>query len=76
MKKLKNCPFCGGKAISRKRRPDHIMNGKFFISCEECKNKTGYYDLEEDAIMAWNKRVEGTDNDDINYCPHCGKKLN
>jgi len=74
MEELKNCPFCGGKAISRRRRPDHIMNGKYFISCVECKNKTHYYDSEEEAIAAWNKRVEVI-KDDINYCPHCGKKL-
>lgn len=74
MEELKNCPFCGGKAISRRRRPDHIMNGKYFISCVECRNKTHYYDSEEEAIAAWNKRVEVI-KDDINYCPHCGKKL-
>ena len=74
MKELKNCPFCGGKAISRRRRPDHIMNGKYFISCAECKNKTGYYDSEEEAIMAWNRRV-GVIKTDINYCPYCGKEL-
>ena len=74
MKELKNCPFCGGKAISRRRRPDHIMNGKYFISCAECKNKTHYYDSEEEAIAAWNKRV-GVIKTDINYCPYCGKEL-
>ena len=74
MEELKNCPFCGGKAILRKRRPDHIMNGKSFVCCTECKNKTGYYEKEQDAINAWNIRVESSLND-INYCPHCGKKL-
>lgn len=71
---LKDCPFCGGKAIFRKRRPDHIMNGKSFVCCSVCKNKTGYYDLEEEAVAAWNKRIE-TIADDMNFCPHCGKKL-
>ena len=44
---IKNCPFCGGKAILRKRRPDHIMNGKSFVCCTECKAKTGYYNSED-----------------------------
>lgn len=73
MEILKKCPFCGGNAISRQRRPDHIMRGKHFICCEDCKNKTGYYDSEEEAVKAWNKRVDGASN--INYCPHCGEKL-
>lgn len=74
MEDLKNCPFCGGKAITRRRSPDHIMRNKYFICCSECKNKTGYYDSEEEAIKAWNKRINSV-IDDINYCPHCGKKL-
>ena len=73
MKDIKNCPFCGGSAILRKRRPDHIMNGKSFVCCTECKNKTAYFDNEEDAINAWNKRVMNIN--DINYCPHCGEKI-
>lgn len=73
MENLKKCPFCGGKAVSRKRRPDHIMNGKCFVCCSECKNKTAYYDTEEKAIEAWNKRT--TDITNINYCPHCGEKI-
>ena len=71
---IKNCPFCGAKAITRKRRPDHIMNGKSFVCCTECKAKTGYYNSEEEAIKVWNKRIENIN--DINYCPHCGGKIN
>ena len=74
MEELKNCPFCDGKAIIRRRNPDHIMRDKYFACCTSCKNKTGYYDSEEEAIVAWNKRVDNAMND-IHYCPHCGKKL-
>ena len=72
MNEIKNCPFCGNKAILRKRRPDHIMNGKSFVCCVECKAKTGYYDTEEEAIKIWNRRAN---IDNINYCPHCGEKI-
>lgn len=74
MEELKNCPFCGGKAIIRRRNPDHIMRDKYFACCTSCKNKTGYYDTEEEAVVAWNKRV-GVIKTDINYCPYCGKEL-
>lgn len=72
-KYLKKCPFCGSKAVLRKRQPDHIMRGKIFVCCEECKAKTGYYDTEEEAIKIWNKRANDIIN--INYCPHCGEKI-
>ena len=74
MEELKNCPFCDGKAIIRRRNQDHIMRDKYFACCTSCKNKTGYYDSEEEAITAWNKRVDNAMND-IHYCPHCGKRL-
>lgn len=73
MSGIKNCPFCGGEAVSRRRRPDHIMNGKYFICCTKCKNKTGYYNSEDEAVKAWNVRVDS--GFDMNYCPHCGKRL-
>ena len=73
MENLKKCPFCGGEAVLRRRNPDYIMRDKCFISCVECKNKTKYYDSEEEAIKAWNKRTGEANN--MNYCPHCGEKL-
>lgn len=75
MENIKSCPFCGGDSITRRRNPDHIMRNKVFVTCTKCKNKTGYYDTEEQAIAAWNKRVDNNNDNDINYCPHCGKKL-
>lgn len=74
MEHLKNCPFCGGEAVIRRRNPDHIMREKSFICCTKCKNKTGYYNNQEDAIAAWNKRIDNVMSD-IHYCPHCGVKL-
>lgn len=49
------------------------MNGKSFICCTKCKAKTAYFDSEEEAITVWNNRTENLS--DINYCPHCGKKI-
>ena len=72
---LKECPFCGANAVMRRRNPDHIMRDKSFVCCTKCKNKTAYYNSEEEAAVAWNIRVAEL-IDDINYCPHCGKKLN
>ena len=60
MGKLKKCPFCGGIAIIRRRNPDHIMREKCFVCCVDCKGKTKYYDTENEAIEAWNYRVEQT----------------
>lgn len=74
MENIKNCPFCGGDSVTRKRNFDHIMRDKVFVTYTVCKNKTGYYDTAEEAIAAWNTRVN-SNNNDINYCPHCGKKL-
>ena len=55
---LKPCPFCGRKAILR--RDSHGC----YIGCENgmCSvlPTTWYYETEEEAITAWNRRV----NDD------------
>lgn len=57
-KKLKPCPFCGGRAILR-----HDSSGCYV----ECGNgmcsvmpTTWYFDEEEKVIEAWNRRA----NDD------------
>lgn len=50
MNELKPCPFCGGKA--------HIMRGGHWIACEDCQSESGYYSTKEEAIEAWNRRVD------------------
>lgn len=51
--KLKPCPFCGGKAT---------INGitLVYIKCTKCGVETVGYREEDEAIEAWNRRV----NDD------------
>lgn len=55
-KELKPCPCCGGKAELRHRPFDE----DFFIKCEyqnwKCNTQTLYYETEEEAIEAWNRR--------------------
>lgn len=58
MKELKKCPFCGGEAMLIY---DEILKG-WFVCCGNinCKIEphSWYYDAKEDAIEAWNRRVE------------------
>lgn len=53
MAELKPCPFCGGEA--------HIQKSGNWIRCAECGAETDYYDIEEEAIAAWNRRAHETD---------------
>lgn len=51
MDELKPCPFCGGKA--------HVVDGiDYWILCEDCHCRTGFFDRAEDAAEAWNRRAE------------------
>lgn len=53
--KLKPCPFCGGKA-------DILGENKYLpgtiVHCTECQVETPMYKNREDAIKAWNRRVQ------------------
>ena len=59
---LRPCPFCGGEA-----EVCTDENGEYYVSCTECFTLVGYcidtwaeYEIEDEAIKAWNRRV----NDD------------
>lgn len=52
---LKPCPFCGGEA-EQGYKPNH----SYIVYCPNCGIGTGYKNTEEQAIEAWNRRV----NDD------------
>ena len=47
MRKIKNCPFCGGEAT---------LCNYYFVQCEECGVSTLTFITKEEAIKAWNTR--------------------
>ena len=53
------CPFCGGNPDIHAR---HWTNGnhEWWISCIKCFSETTIFDNPEEAIEAWNTRVERT----------------
>ena len=61
-KRLKACPFCGGKA--RYGAQLDLTNGKWikWVWCTECYSCTGRSENRAEVTRAWNKRVEGTDD--------------
>lgn len=57
MDKLKPCPFCGGSDL-------RIIEAhwiKSAVICKQCGSASGCYDTEQQAIEAWNRRVENGD---------------
>lgn len=69
MKKLKPCPFCGGKAVVVSGTSDtNISRATFYIHCVECKVSTETFidgDRNLEALFAamavWNRRMEDGD---------------
>ena len=62
MEELKPCPFCGGKAymktIQAKRRMFTKAKDYPYIRCVICHTSTAACFTEEEAIEAWNARVD------------------
>ena len=54
---LRTCPFCGGVATSRQRNKDDATF--YYIICTRCKTSSGAYEYLEDAVNAWNIRIDG-----------------
>lgn len=59
MDKLKPCPFCGGEAgfiepIYVRSEADY----PYVIECSQCGIQTSIYNNQDQAIAAWNRRVE------------------
>lgn len=46
---LKPCPFCGGEAV---------LYEHYWCRCKNCGASTELFKTEQDAIVAWNRRVE------------------
>lgn len=53
--KLKPCPFCGGTPIV-----SGCDDTLWIVICKECNASIGYKETKEEAIEAWNKRIEPT----------------
>ena len=51
---IKTCPFCGRTAQLCTVSGD----GRFFIKCRDCGNKTPLFDTPKEAKDCWNKRVD------------------
>lgn len=54
--KLKPCPFCGGEAILA----ENTNSEELLVECCNCYAHTGLYCSEQEAIDAWNNRVQPT----------------
>ena len=52
---LKPCPFCGGEAIV-----DGCDDTLWIVICKECNASIGHKGTEQEAIDAWNRRIEPT----------------
>ena len=52
---LKPCPFCGGEAIV-----DGCDDTLWIVICKECNSSIGYKETKEEAVEAWNRRIEPT----------------
>ena len=72
MNELKPCPFCGGKATAKSSKynllgaygtaeTDRKWSRVFCKSCNIGQPKR-HYISKEDAIQAWNRRVNETNN--------------
>ena len=53
--KLKPCPFCGGKAII-----DGCDDTLWSVICKKCAASIDYNETKQEAIEAWNRRVQPT----------------
>ena len=75
--KLRECPFCGGKANTHACAEfDNdalkiIYGGNYGVHCSECNVATRPYPLEELAIEAWNKRYTPYEEIDFDYGAEC-----
>ena len=50
IQKLNNCPLCESHYVGT-----FYLDGKYFVSCEDCDIRTQSYDTEDEAKIAWNR---------------------
>jgi Lar family restriction alleviation protein len=50
---IKPCPFCGKRA-----EIVYTMTNQYKVKCSSCKARTAVTTTKEQAIYAWNRRIE------------------
>ena len=60
MAELKPCPFCGGEADCNNNGFMQYGWKKWAVECPMCGVVSHFFDTEEKAIEAWNRRVGDT----------------
>ena len=56
---LKPCPFCGDiDPDIEELSINGLFIGSYCVECFNCHAKTDYFDTEEEAIEAWNRRID------------------
>lgn len=59
MEELKKCPFCGGEAkVEYFKSINNVEIVAAEVMCTKCRASSGTYRTKEEAIEAWNRRVE------------------
>lgn len=62
-KYLKPCPFCGSSHVLAEDFEEFDM-GMYWIRCGDCGAGVSTKDTMEEAIKAWNRRVNDVQRDD------------
>ena len=57
--KLRNCPFCGGKARLNEYKDCEVW---YEVRCDECAVRTEQYETVDEAVRVWNRRAEPDHN--------------
>lgn len=54
---LKPCPFCGSDQVSVSIGETGVGGDFYYVECEKCAGMCGSSSKQEDAVKAWNKRI-------------------
>lgn len=57
MEELKPCPFCNGKSEIIDTGNHYPRTFYRIVCCSSCAVQGKFYDTEEEAIEAWNRRA-------------------